>query len=236
MKDPSKAKVMYELLGYPLIHYVADLAYQLNAVRRIVIVGYQREIVTEFLRREHPDVETAVQDQQLGTGHAVLQAEPALMAFEGDVVVLSGDVPLLTVSSMKVLLKHHRASKAVATILTAELPDPTGYGRVLRNPDASVKRIVEHKDATEDERKATEINSGIYVFDRAKLFDALHHIRPANAQGEYYLTDVFEYFWKQHDLVSALKASHPDEIRGINTVDQLDEAKKVLQSRRSGAR
>lgn len=231
MKDPSRAKVMYELNGFPMIHYVADLAYELEAKRVIVVVGHQRELVTEFLRREHPTVETVVQVQQLGTGHAVLQAEPLLRDFEGDTVVLSGDVPMLTAASMQELLHHHHATKAIATILTARLADPTGYGRVLRNPDGSVHKIVEHKDATEAERRVDEINSGIYVFDRKRLFEALHHLTPANAQGEYYLTDVFEDFWKHHLTVSALLASHPDEIRGINTPEQLEEARVILQHR-----
>lgn len=232
MKDPTRAKVMYELNGFPMIHYVADLAYALEAKRVIVIVGHQRELVTDFLRREHPSVETAVQDQQLGTGHAVLQAEPHVRDFHGDVVVLSGDVPMLTAGSMQELIQHHRATKAIATILTAKLADPTGYGRVLRNPDGSVHKIVEHKDATDEERRVDEINSGIYVFDRQRLFEALHHLTPANAQGEYYLTDVFEDFWKHHLTVSALLASHPDEIRGINTPEQLEEARVILSSRR----
>jgi UDP-N-acetylglucosamine pyrophosphorylase len=231
MKDPSRAKVMYELNGFPMSHYVTDLAYELEAKRVIVVVGHQRELVTEFLRREHPTVEAVVQHQQLGTGHAVLQAEPALRDFDGDTVVLSGDVPMLTAASMQELLRHHHATKAIATILTARLADPTGYGRVLRNPDGSVYKIVEHKDATEEERRVDEINSGIYVFDRKRLFEALHQLTPANAQGEYYLTDVFEGFWKHHLTVSALLASHPDEIRGINTPDQLEEARVILQHR-----
>lgn len=231
MKDPNRAKVMYEVLGKPMIHYVLDLAYNLDADRVITIVGYQRELVTAFLRQEHPDVEVCVQAEQLGTGHAVRQAQELLDGFEGDVLVLSGDVPLLTVGSLRELIAHHRATGAVATILTADFADPAGYGRIIRNADGSVKMIVEHRDASEAERTIREINSGIYLFDRARLFDGLVHIRPHNAQNEYYLTDVFEHFWKHHWTVSALKASHPDEIRGVNTVDQLDEAKEVLTRR-----
>jgi UDP-N-acetylglucosamine pyrophosphorylase len=231
MKDPTRAKVMYELNGMPLIHYVADLAYHLGAARVVVVVGHQKDLVIDFLRREHPDVETVTQVQQLGTGHAVLQAEKPLQNFTGDVVVLSGDVPLLTAESMRELIRHHRSTGAVGTILTARLDDPTGYGRILRNQDGSVRRIVEHKDASEAERRVDEINSGIYVFDRRWLFEAIHHLAPANSQGEYYLTDVFEDFWKHHQTVSALLASHPDEIRGINTPEQLEEARLLLLRR-----
>jgi bifunctional N-acetylglucosamine-1-phosphate-uridyltransferase/glucosamine-1-phosphate-acetyltransferase GlmU-like protein len=109
--------------------------------------------------------------------------------------------------------------------------DPTGYGRIVRNPDRSVKKIVEHRDASEEERKISEINSGIYVFDKEKLFDGLNHITPNNAQNEYYLTDVFEYFWQHQWTVSAVVAEHEDEIHGINTFDQLEEARRILNTR-----
>ena len=227
MKDPSKVKVMYEILGKPMIHYVVDLAYKLKADRVIVIVGYQREAVINYISKSHPQIEIAVQTEQLGTGHAIMQAENALKGFNGEVIVLSGDVPLLTTASMQQLIAQHFQTQAAATILTAHIDDPTGYGRIIRNADDSVKKIIEHKDATEEERTVKEINSGIYIFDRQKLFDSLQHITPHNVQKEYYLTDVFEYFWKNHWRVSALKAADADEIRGINTKEQLKEAEAV---------
>ena len=231
MKEPNRAKVMFEVLGKPMLGYVVELAYRIKAARVLAIVGYQRENVTEYLRRTAPSVEICVQAEQRGTGHAVMQTEHALDGFDGDVLVLSGDVPLLTEESMNAFLDHHRESNAVASILSARFEDPTGYGRIIRNPDGSVRKIVEHRDATAEELAIREINSGIYVFDRAKLFDAIDHITPHNAQNEYYLTDVFDYFWRHHWIVAALPATHPDEIRGVNTVDQLDEARAVLERR-----
>ncbi len=231
MKDPSKAKVMYEILGKPMIHYVVDLAYELKTDRVLVIVGYGRETVTDYLKRSHPNAECIVQAEQLGTGHAIMQVGPALSKFSGDVIVLSGDVPVLKATTIENLAEHHRETDALATILTAELADPTGYGRIVRNSDGSVKGIVEHKDATSEEQEVREINSGIYVFDKSKLFYSLQHITPHNVQNEYYLTDVFEYFWRNQWRVSALKAADADEIRGINTIDQLDEARLVLEQR-----
>lgn len=231
MKDPSRAKVMYELNGKPMIHYVVDLAYDLGAREVVLIVGHQRETVAGYVRETHPDVLTAVQEQQLGTGHAVMQAADALKDFVGDVVVLSGDVPMLTVSSMQKLFRHHADANAVATILTAVLDDPTGYGRIIRNPGGFVEKIVEHRDADPQELLVKEINSGIYVFDKAKLFDGLAHINTNNAQHEYYLTDVFEYFWNHHWSVSALVAERQEEIHGINTVEQLEQAKLILEAR-----
>jgi UDP-N-acetylglucosamine pyrophosphorylase len=233
MKDPSKAKVMYELLGKPMIHYVIDVAYTLKADSVIVIVGYQRDAVTKYICKLHPDIEIAVQAEQLGTGHAIMQTENALKNFSGDVIVLSGDVPLLAAQSLQQLIDHHFSTKAGATILTAVLENPTGYGRIMRNADGSVKKIVEQKDATDEERRVNEINSGIYIFDKQKLFDSLQHITPHNVQREYYLTDVFEYYWKRQWRVSALNAACVDEILGINTIEQLKEAEinlaKVLK-------
>jgi bifunctional N-acetylglucosamine-1-phosphate-uridyltransferase/glucosamine-1-phosphate-acetyltransferase GlmU-like protein len=136
---------------------------------------------------------------------------------------------------MENLLGHHFETGAVATILTSIMKDPTGYGRIVRNPDGSVNKIVEHRDASEEERKISEINSGIYVFDKEKLFDGLNHITPDNSQNEYYLTDVFEYFWRHQWTVSALVAEHEDEIHGINTFDQLEEARGILNARLGGA-
>jgi UDP-N-acetylglucosamine diphosphorylase/glucosamine-1-phosphate N-acetyltransferase len=232
MNDPSKAKVMYEALGKPMAHYVVDLAVKLKASQVILIVGYQREAVIRYFQQSHPKVEIVVQEEQMGTGHAVMQTESVLKDFIGDVVILSGDVPLLAVESMQELIEYHYESGAKASILTSDFEDPTGYGRIIRNSDGSVKRIVEHKDATDEERRVKEINSGIYIFDSKKLFASLKHISPQNVQNEYYLTDVFEYFWKRQWKVSALKTLHGEEIMGVNTIDQLEEVKQILLARK----
>ncbi|MBE0558351.1 MAG: NTP transferase domain-containing protein [Proteobacteria bacterium] len=235
MKDPTRAKVMYEIDGKPMIHSVVDLAYALEAKRVIVVVGHQAEVVELYLRESHSDIECVLQAQQLGTGHAVLQARESLDGFNGSVIVLSGDVPLLRRSTMESLLHHHEETRATATILTAALADPSGYGRIIRNSHSSVEKIIEHRDANDQERAINEINSGIYVFDNARLFDALTHINAHNAQNEYYLTDVFEYFWKNHWKVSALIAKDPLEIRGVNTPDQLEEARTVARASQRAA-
>jgi len=234
MKDPSKAKVMYEILGKPMIHYVVDLAVALKMQRIIVVVGYQKEEVVKYLKASHPSAECVVQEQQLGTGHAVMQARRALDGFEGHVIVLSGDVPLLTKKSMDALIAYHLRTEAKATILTAELPDPTGYGRIIRDKGGMVIRIVEHRDATPEEIKIREINSGIYVFERENLFEGLEHIKADNVQQEYYLTDIFGYFVERRWNVSGLKAGHIDEIRGINIFEQLEEARILMEARLRG--
>lgn len=231
MKDPTKAKVMYKVLGKPMLHYVVDLANALSVLRIIVIVGYQRDVVIQYLKKFHANTEIAIQAEQLGTGHAVMQAEKILKDFIGEVVVLSGDVPLLSIDTIQRLIRQHYQTSSAATILTTDFADPTGYGRIIRDNDGSVKNIVEDKDAAEKERCVKEINSGIYVFEKEKLFESLKHISPKNVQNEYYLTDVFEYFWNNSWKVSAVKVLRTEEIMGVNTVDQLNEVQKALLNR-----
>lgn len=232
MKRPDMAKVMFHLNGEPMIKNVVNLALKINSDRVIIVVGHYRDTVMDYVRKIAPSVEFAIQEEQLGTGHAVMQTEKLLENFNGDVLVLSGDVPLLTVRTITNLLKHHYKTDAVATLLTAEIDDPTGYGRIIRNPDGSVNRIVEHKDATDEERKIKEINSGIYVFKKEPLFEALKYITPNNAQGEYYLTDVFFLFSRSGMRICALKAENWDEIHGINTIEQLEKAREILERRK----
>lgn len=224
-------KVMHKVNGKPLVDHVVELALKIGGSPVIVIVGFRREVVMQHLAKSFgSSVKFAIQAEQLGTGHAVMQTHELLRDFDGDILVLSGDVPLLTAETMENLIDSHRQSGAVMTVLTASVDDPTGYGRIIRLPDGHVDRIVEHKDATQDERKVTEINSGIYVFKRKELFDALHHITPENSQHEYYLTDVFGYFVHHGMSVSAVLAKHFDEIRGVNTASQLKEAERALKS------
>ena len=231
MKNPEMTKVMYEVGGKPMIEHVLDLALKLQPQRTLVVVGWQKDSVIRHLTKTHGTVEFTEQKEQLGTGHAVMQTEEQLKDFSGDVLVLSGDVPLLTESTASALVGYHRSSKATATILTAEVRDPSGYGRIIRNKDASVKKIVEHKDATTREKEIREINTGIYVFQKEELFQALKHLKPNNAQGEYYLTDVFEFFWSNNWRVSAVKALDAFEVMGINDAGQLQRAQKVMTLR-----
>lgn len=228
MKNPDKAKVMFEINGRPMVEHVVDLAMKLHADRIVVIVGWQKDSVIGFLARTGKPVICVEQNPQLGTGHAVMQAAAPLKGFAGDVLVLSGDVPLLKFETLSRLIAHHVSSGASATLLTAVVQDPTGYGRILRGQAGEVLGIVEQKDATNSQRAINEINSGIYVFDAGQLFDALAHITPSNAQNEYYLTDVFGHFWSHTLRVSALPAKDPREIQGINTLEQLEEARAAI--------
>ena len=231
MKNPLMAKVMYEIGGRPMVEYVVELAVKLQAVRIILVVGWQRQSVVDHISRTNPVVEFVEQTEQLGTGHAVLQTASVLAEFEGDVLVLSGDVPLLSEKTARALVGFHRATDAVATILTAEIEEPSGYGRIVRHQDGSVKKIVEHKEAGKKELAINEINSGIYLFDRQKLFECLFQLTPKNVQGEYYITDIFEMFWNNKWRVSAVKAIDPLEVMGVNDGGQLDIARNLINSR-----
>jgi UDP-N-acetylglucosamine pyrophosphorylase len=231
MKNPDIAKVMYTLADKPMVEHVVDLSLALAATRVIAVVGWKKDTVIRHLENTRKAVLCVEQSPQLGTGHAVMQAGPALADFDGDVLVLSGDVPLLTYATARRLIDEHHSTGAAATVLTAILDDPTGYGRILRNEAGDVNGIVEQKDATPEEREIREVNTGIYVFDRSHLFGGLVHITPHNAQREYYLTDVFHYFREQDLLVRAVAAADPTEVRGVNTYDQLEEARAVLAVR-----
>jgi UDP-N-acetylglucosamine pyrophosphorylase len=222
-------KVLHKLNGRSMIHYVIDLAEKINSQKIVLIIGHKKELVEDECK-DRP-VEFAVQSPQLGTGHAVQVTEPAFKGYDGDILVLSGDVPLLTEKSIRTLIDDHQKNNATATLLTAELDDPHGYGRVIRKDDNSVDCIVEQKDANSEQLKIKEINVGIYVFNARHLFAALKNVRNENAQGEYYLPDVIPMFIAQGLQVRAVKSESFDETRGINTIDQLKEAETILSGR-----
>lgn len=245
MGNSSMAKVMHAIGGKPMVEHVVDLAVQLKAKRIVAVVGWHKDSVINHLQRSGQNVACVEQTPQLGTGHAVMQAEEPLKGFTGDVLVLSGDVPLLSKATVDRLITFHRSAPAAATLLTAILDDPTGYGRILRDNRKSLTEgtqdvetghvlgIVEDRDATPEQREIREINTGIYVFDKGHLFDGLQHISNTNVQNEYYLTDVFQYFWKKHLPVRAVPVEEAVEVQGINTVEQLDAARAVYAGRKS---
>ncbi|PLX31490.1 MAG: UDP-N-acetylglucosamine pyrophosphorylase [Ignavibacteria bacterium] len=221
MKNPDTAKVMHTLGGIPLIEHVYRLARDIGCERTIVVVGHQRQSVIDYLSEVDPGIQFAVQEKQLGTGHAVQMAEPPLENFTGDVVILSGDAPLTRRDTMLNALETHRSTGATVTVLTAVLPDPGGYGRVIRDENGNIIKIVEHKDANPEELTVREINSGIYIFRATELFDALRRIDNDNAQGEYYLPDVFEIFSREGRTMVPQIVEDFNEIRGVNTIEQL---------------
>ena len=223
------AKVLHKINNRPMVHYVIDIANEIESQKIVLIIGHQKEKVKDECKNY--EIEFAIQDQQLGTGHAVQMAENIFRDYTGDLLVLSGDVPLLTSKTLLKLIDTHNQSDAIATLLTANLEDPTGYGRVLRNSEGVVERIVEHKDASEEEKMINEINVGIYIFKSKPLFESLKLINNDNVQGEYYLPDVVKLYVDNKEKVVAQIADNFNETKGINDINQLKEAETILLSR-----
>jgi len=212
-------KVIFDLAGWPLIRHVLAAAAPLSAKKTIAVTGHGRSLVETAL--EGLDVETVLQREQKGTGHAVKCAERALKGFAGDVLVLLGDVPLVCPATLKKLLATHRRRKAAVTILTADAPDPKGYGRVLRDGKGRVEAIREEKDATAEERAVKEINTGMMVFRADALWPSLRKLKADNSQGEYYLTDLPGILIGKGERVEAVVAEDFEEVSGINSLADL---------------
>ena len=224
-------KVLHQIAGRPMIERVLQTAYAVNPDTITVIVGHQAEMVRIQLGTV-PNIGFALQEPQLGTAHALQQAEPLLTGRLGTVVLLSGDVPLLSGGTLKRLVDTHRGSGAAATVVTATVERPYGYGRIVRTR-GQVSRIVEERDASLSQRKITEINSGIYAFDLAPLFDALRSIASQNAQGEFYLTDVIAIYRRRKLLVETLLIDDAQEIRGINSRSELAEVSRLVRQKKN---
>ncbi|MGO2745262.1 bifunctional UDP-N-acetylglucosamine diphosphorylase/glucosamine-1-phosphate N-acetyltransferase GlmU [Microbacterium sp.] len=225
-------KVLHPIAGRPLVGHVLTTASGLGAEHIEVVVRHERERVIEVLSQQYPSAVIVDQDDVPGTGRAVQVAVDALPAdFDGDVLVLSGDVPLLEADTLQSLLDAHRGAAAAATVLSALLDDPTGYGRVIRDESGTVARIVEQKDATAEEAAVTEINSGVYVFRTTALRTFLTRIDQNNAQGELYLTDVIGLLRGAHETVAAEIAADTAATFGVNDRVQLAEAGRVLNDR-----
>ena len=218
-------KVLHLVDDKPMILKVLETAYEINANPIITIVGYKAELVKETLKNE--STEFILQRNQNGTAHAVIQCKERLKKFQGNILVLSGDVPFITSNTLNCLIKTHVQSNSKATVLTCKLGNPYGYGRIIRNKDDNLEKIVEHKDASELELKEDEINTGIYIFDAAKLFKILPKINNNNNQKEYYLTDVLNILLDSNDAVFIEKTKNVDEIIGINTSNQLNEVNNI---------
>lgn len=208
-------KVLHPVCGKPMVQHVTDQLNKLELSELITVVGFGAETVQEQLGDSSKYV---IQEEQLGTGHAVLQAEDHLAGKKGTTVVVCGDTPLLTSTTLEALLSHHEEKGAKATVLTAHADDPHGYGRVIRDSGGDVERIVEQKDASQEEAAVQEINTGTYCFDNESLFRALSNVSNDNAQGEYYLPDVMEILQDEGESVSAYQMEDPEKRSASMTV------------------
>ncbi|MFC4466966.1 bifunctional UDP-N-acetylglucosamine diphosphorylase/glucosamine-1-phosphate N-acetyltransferase GlmU [Streptomyces xiangluensis] len=226
-------KVLHDICGRSLVGHVLAAARELEPEQLVVVVGHAREKVAAHLAEIDPDVRTAVQAEQNGTGHAVrMGLEELGGGVDGTVVVVCGDTPLLSGETLQKLAATHTADGNAVTVLTAEIPDATGYGRIVRDGvSGAVTAIVEHKDATESQREIREINSGVFAFDGQLLADALGKVRTDNSQGEEYLTDVLGILREAGHRVGASVAGDHREIAGINNRVQLAQARRILNDR-----
>jgi bifunctional UDP-N-acetylglucosamine pyrophosphorylase / glucosamine-1-phosphate N-acetyltransferase len=224
----ERAKVLHTVSGMPMVHYPVELTRSLGCRPTVLVTGHQAEAVHQAM--EGRELLFALQQEQLGTGHALLCAQPSLAKFSGTILLLCGDVPLLRRQTLEKLLAYHAARRAAVTVLTAEVPEPYGYGRIIRDGERVLK-IVEEKDATPLERSVREINTGIYAFEAPFVFEALAGVGRDNAQGEYYLTDVVAVARAAGRTVAALAVADAAEAMGINDRCQLAEAGVIMRRR-----
>ena len=228
----QKAKVLHELGGRPIIAHVVQKALALQPRKVLVVVGHQAEAVEAAVRSETNNddlVGFALQREQRGTGDAVMSAREALQGANSTLLILSGDVPMVREETLRKLVEHHNATGAACSVLTVKLENPTGYGRVVRDSDNSFSRIVEQKDASDDEKQIREINSGLYCFDTAKLFTALEQVQPTNQQGEYYLTDAPAILSANGEKIELFVINDPREVSGINSRAELAEFENLMR-------
>ena len=221
-------KALHPVLGKPLLRWATDAVQGAGASRTVLVIGHAGELVQGTMGT---DFEYATQAEQKGTGHAVLMARPLLRDWDGPLLVLPGDAPLLTATALSDLLELHTRTGAAATLLSAELPDAGSYGRIVRNEQGRVVSVVEARDASPEQLLLREINASVYVFEPRLLFHVLDTLTPANAQGEYYLTDAVALLARDGHTVEALVSPDPDVARGVNTRPELAELAHVLQQR-----
>lgn len=232
MGDPNRAKVLTELDGKPLLSYVLDQCAGLHPHSVTVVIGHQALAVRDFVQTMMPIAQCVVQQEQLGTGHAVLQTASVVgSGAHTDVLILSGDVPLARGATLQAAVDAHRADGRQCTVLTTTVDDPTGYGRVIVDAFGKIARIVEQKDAAESDLLVNTINSGIYIVAAKDLFSALQDVTNDNAQTEYYLTDIVHIFSRNGIAVMPHHVDDSTEVQGINTPADLGAARAVLVAR-----
>ena len=223
----NTSKVLHEIFHKPLVYYPIEAARYAGAQEICLVVGHKAE---EVIKTFGDTVEYALQTERLGTGHAVMQAMD-FIGDEGEVLILYGDTPLITAKTIEKMLAFHRKKKNAVTVLSALVDDPTGYGRIVRDESKHFVKIVEQKDATDEEKRITEINGGMYVFEAQHLKSALSKITNNNKQQEYYLTDTIEILLQEGHNVDAIAIMNPDDILGVNSREQLAQVTRIMKQR-----
>ena len=224
------AKVLHEVCGRPMLAYVLDACRKVGITRIYVVVGFSAEQVKERFA-DSKDIVWVQQDEQLGTANAVFCCKEHLKDFEGETLILCGDGPLIRAQTLKTLIEKHESGQSAATLATAVLDDPTGYGRIIRDLYGNIQGIIEDSDCTEAQLAIKEINPSNYLFNNKILFEAIEEVKPDNVKGEYYLTDAVSGIIATGHKVMAVTAVQPDEAIGINSRAQLSAASKIMQRR-----
>ena len=225
-------KVLHTIFDKTLVGYVIDAVNNTGlADENFVIVGHQAERVEEYINKNYDNAKCVLQSPQLGTGHAVSMALPYLKDFDGEVIILCGDTPLITSETIEEFVEYHRENQSDLTVMSAIFENPTNYGRIIRNQDGSLNSIVEEKDATPEQKAVKEINAGIYCINWAKIKPAFNELTSNNAQGEYYLTDIIKWGNEKNLSVNAYTLKNNEEIFGINSKTHLAEATKMLNNK-----
>ncbi len=224
----DKAKVLHEILGKPMVLYVVETASEVVNKEIILVIGYQANKVREIVSKKH-EVLYAFQNEQLGTGHAVMCALKHVPGYIEHVVILCGDVPLITKDTLTKLIANHIELKRDITLLAVEIDNPSGYGRIILDQDDKVLKIVEEADTTDEQKKIKMINSGIYCVKRRKLNDLTGEIRSDNAQKEFYLTDIIEIGRGENCNIGIMAGNRPEEIVGVNNLDDLIIAENLMR-------
>ncbi|MBZ4684029.1 MAG: bifunctional UDP-N-acetylglucosamine pyrophosphorylase / glucosamine-phosphate N-acetyltransferase [Fusobacteriaceae bacterium] len=225
-------KVLHKVNGVPMVIKIDSELKKAGISKNILILGHKKELVIKEFENRNINIDYVTQEEQLGTGHAIMQAKEVLKDFEGTVLVTCGDTPLIRNTTIEKFVNFHNEKKASATILTAKVDNPFGYGRIVKNED-KVIAIIEEKEASDDIKKINEINSGVYCFDSKKLFASLEKIDNNNEKGEYYLTDVIKILVNNNELVESYLLEDNQEILGVNSKVQLAEASQVLRNRKN---
>lgn len=225
MNNPDLPKVLARINDKPLIHFVLSEISSLNPAKSVVVIGHHGEMVENYIKSNFSIVvHFAIQEQQLGTGHAVLVSEFIMKEFDGNTLILAGDVPNITSQSLNIFINNHLKNNADISVLSAKTENPTGYGRIVRDNEGNFLKITEHKDASEVVLLIKEINSGIILADNKLLFTLLNLLTNDNKQGEYYLTDIIELAKNNDKKVFAFEVANFDEIQGVNTLEELKNA------------
>lgn len=223
-------KVLHEVCGRPMLEWVIEACRAAGVTRHIIVVGYGKEQIIEMYRST-PDVEFVEQAQQRGTGHAVMCCRQQLQGFAGQTLVLCGDAPLIRTETLKVLIQKHSDENSAVTLATADMSDPTGYGRIVRDGYGNIQGIVEHNDCDQKQRQITEVNPGYFCFQTPLLLQALEKITPNNVKNEYYLTDALHILLHEGHKATAVTAVAAEDAMGVNNRQQLALVGKIMQAR-----